>query len=53
MLIKIFFLHNSIVYSPTTVHLTNVYDCSDLIKHRLTILLFGMIQVYVFDLVKN
>jgi hypothetical protein len=25
---NLFFLQNSIVYSPTTVHFTNVYDCS-------------------------
>jgi hypothetical protein len=39
------FYRNSIVYSPTTVHLTKKYMFSSLITHELIILLFGMIQV--------
>jgi hypothetical protein len=42
---RVFFLRNSIVYSPTTVHFTNKYGCFGLITHKLTILLFGVIQV--------
>jgi hypothetical protein len=39
-----FFLRNSIVYSPTTVHFTN-RGYSGLITLKLTIVLFDMIQV--------